>query len=95
MSLSYTESPGLPLLREEIAKLYHSLTADQILTTAGAEEGIYCAMHSLISPGDHVIVVSPTYQSFETLPQVLGADISFIHLQSYSPSIYKSMETKV
>lgn len=82
LSLGYTESPGLPILRKEIARLYDSLEADNVLTTAGAEEGIYCAMHSLISPGDHVIVVSPSYQSLETLPQVLEADISFIHLQS-------------
>jgi aspartate/methionine/tyrosine aminotransferase len=82
LSLGYTESPGLPILRQEIAKLYHSLTADHILTTAGAEEGIYCAMQSLISSGDHVIVISPTYQSLETLPQVLGAEITFIRLQA-------------
>jgi aspartate/methionine/tyrosine aminotransferase len=82
LSLGYTESPGLPILRKEIARLYNSLEADHILTTAGAEEGIYCAMHSLISQGDHVIVVSPSYQSLETLPQVLGAEITFIHLQS-------------
>lgn len=81
LSLGYTESPGLPLLRNEIAGLYDSLESDHILTTAGAEEGIYCAMHSLISKGDHVIVVSPTYQSLETLPQVLGAEITFIHLR--------------
>lgn len=82
LSLSYTESPGLPLLRNEIAKLYNTLDSENILTTAGAEEGIYCAMHSLISAGDHVVVVCPTYQSLETLPKVLEADISFIHLQA-------------
>lgn len=81
LTLSYTESPGLPLLRQEITQLYDSLDAEHILTTAGAEEGIYCAMHSLISQGDHVIVVSPSYQSLETLPQVLGAETTFIHLQ--------------
>jgi len=81
LSLSYTESPGLPILRKEIARLYNSLEDDHILTTAGAEEGIYCAMHSLISQGDHVIIVSPSYQSLETLPQVLGAETTFIHLQ--------------
>src|ERR1700733_4907024 len=82
LSLGYTESPGLPILRKEIARLYNSLEADHILTTAGAEEGIYCAMHSLISQGDHVIIVSPSYQSLQSLPQVLGADTTFIHLQS-------------
>ncbi len=81
LSLGYTESPGLPLLLQEIALLYDSLEVDHVLTTAGAEEGIYCAMHSLLSPGDHIIVVSPSYQSLETLPQVLGAEITFIHLK--------------
>lgn len=38
-------------------------------------------MQSLISPGDHVIIVSPTYQSLETVPKVLGAEITSIHLQ--------------
>jgi aspartate/methionine/tyrosine aminotransferase len=82
LSLSYTESPGLPLLRHEIAKLYDTLTEKHILTFAGAEEGIYCAMQSLISPDDHVVIVCPTYQSLETLPKVLGANISLIHLQA-------------
>lgn len=81
LSLGYTESPGLPILRKEIAKLYHTLEDKNILTTAGAEDGIYCAMHALISPGDHVIIISPSYQSLETLPHVLGADITFIPLQ--------------
>lgn len=81
LSLGYTESPGLPALRKEIARLYDTLEADHILTTAGAEEGIYCAMRSLISKGDHVIVVSPSYQSLETLPQLSGAEITFISLQ--------------
>jgi aspartate/methionine/tyrosine aminotransferase len=81
LSLGYTESPGLPILRQEIAKLYDSLEAEHILTTAGAEEGIYCAMRSLISSGDHVVIVTPTYQSTETLSQIIGADISFIQLE--------------
>jgi aspartate/methionine/tyrosine aminotransferase len=80
LHLGYTESPGLPLLREEIAQLYSSIDKDQILTTAGAEEGIYCAMQSLLSPGDHVIAISPCYQSLETLPKALGAEVTFITL---------------
>lgn len=80
LSLGYTESPGLPALREEISKLYDSLKSDHVLTTAGAEEGIYCAIQSLVSQGDHVVVVSPSYQSLETLPQRLGAEITFIRL---------------
>lgn len=80
LRLGYTESPGLPLLREEIAKLYTTLTKDHILTTAGAEESIYCAMQSLLSPGDHVIVITPCYQSLEALPRALGAEVTVIKL---------------
>jgi len=82
LSLGYTESPGLPMLRKEIAKLYDSLEPDNIFTTAGAEEGIYCAMHALLAKNEHVIVVSPTYQSLETLPQMLRAEVTFIRLQA-------------
>jgi aspartate/methionine/tyrosine aminotransferase len=80
LSLGYTESPGLPLLRKEIAKLYSHLNQEDILTTAGAEEGIYCAMHALLEQGDHVIVIVPAYQSLETLPRIRGADVTTLHL---------------
>jgi aspartate/methionine/tyrosine aminotransferase len=81
LSLGYTESPGHPLLREEIARLYPSLKAEEILTFAGAEEGIYCTMRVLVEPGDHVIVVQPCYQSLITLPQAFGGEITAIQLK--------------
>jgi aspartate/methionine/tyrosine aminotransferase len=81
LSLGYTESPGLPRLREEIAKLYFSLKSENILTTAGAEEGIYCAMQTLLSPGDHAITIVPGYQSLETLPRAFGAKVTPIRLK--------------
>lgn len=80
LQLGYTESPGLPLLRKEIAKLYPSLNAENIITLAGAEEGIYCAMHTLVQPGDHVIVIAPCYQSLETLPKAIGAKVTKVFL---------------
>lgn len=81
LSLGYTESPGHPLLRREISFLYDALDEKHILTTAGAEEGIYLAMQTLLKPGDHAVIVSPSYQSLETLPQRIGADAAFIQLQ--------------
>ena len=78
--LGYTESPGHPLLREEIAKLYNTIDSEQILTTAGAEEGIFCSLQCLVSPGDHVIVISPCYESLEAIPRSLNAEITSIRL---------------
>lgn len=82
LNLGYTESPGHPLLRDEISKLYHSIDRDQILTLAGAEEGIYCSMRALIDPGDHVIVIDPCYQSLATLPEYMGAQVTYIKLDA-------------
>jgi aspartate/methionine/tyrosine aminotransferase len=80
LHLGYTEPPGLPILREEIAKLYSQINSQQVLTLAGAEEGIYCSMRTLIKPGDHVIVIDPCYQSLKTLPESFGAEITSIQL---------------
>ena len=48
LRLGYTETKGLPQLREELAKSYAGLDFENILTFAGSEEGIYCAMQVII-----------------------------------------------
>lgn len=81
LALGYTESPGHPILREEITKLYDSVKADHILTFAGAEEGIYCSMRVLIEPGDHIIIIDPCYQSLSSLAQTFKGEITAIQLK--------------
>ncbi|QEE14192.1 aminotransferase class I/II-fold pyridoxal phosphate-dependent enzyme [Promethearchaeum syntrophicum] len=61
--LGYTESEGLPLLREEIAKLYQKVDSPHIFCFAGAQEAIFNFMNTLLNPGDHIIVQFPAYQS--------------------------------
>ena len=68
LTLGYTESRGLPALRAEIAATYDHLTADDVLCCAGAEEALFLAMQVLLSPGDHAVVITPGYQSAETVP---------------------------
>ncbi len=52
LTLRYTEVPGLPVLRQEIARLYEGLTADNIFCLAGAEEGILCAARAMLTKGE-------------------------------------------
>ena len=80
LSLGYTESLGLPALRDEIARLYRGLTADDVITFAGAEEGIFLAMHALLSPGDHAVVVWPSYQSLYEVARSIGASVTLVRL---------------
>jgi aspartate/methionine/tyrosine aminotransferase len=71
--LGYTQTWGAPDLREAIATTYDRRGADDVLCFAGAEEGIYVALKTLLDPGDHAIVVTPTYQALETVPASICA----------------------
>lgn len=71
LSLGYTETFGDPRLREVIAGMYSRASADDVLCFAGAEEGLYLAMRTLLGPDDHAVVITPNYQSAETVPASL------------------------
>lgn len=77
--LGYTETFGGPELRDTIAGLYKAMQRADILCFAGAEEGIYIAMHALLEKDDHAIVVTPNYQSSETIPLSI-CDVSAVAL---------------
>jgi aspartate/methionine/tyrosine aminotransferase len=66
--LGYTETWGSPTLRETIATTYDNITADEVLSFVGAQEGIFAAMHALLGPDDHAITIIPNYQSVESVP---------------------------
>lgn len=68
LRLGYIETFGTPALRQAVAKTYDHLTADDILAFAGIEEGIFAAMQVLLERDDHAIIVTPNYQSAETIP---------------------------
>ena len=68
LSLGYTETYGAPVLRDSIAQTYKNQTRDTILCFAGASEGIFAANQVLLDADSHAIVVTPNYQSHESLP---------------------------
>lgn len=68
LALGYTETRGLPALREEIARTYDVVVPEDVVCFAGAEEAIYLAMHALLEAGDHAVVLTPNYQAAETIP---------------------------
>jgi aspartate/methionine/tyrosine aminotransferase len=80
LTLGYTESAGLPALRAEVASLYDSVTPDDVLVFAGAEEGVFVAMHALLAPGDHAVVTWPAYQSLHEVARSLGASVTLVPL---------------
>ena len=78
LSLGYPAfNEGSLFLREEIAALYASedLGPAQVNVLA-PQEGIYLAMRALLSPGDHVVVTSPCYQSLYEVARAIGCELS-------------------
>jgi len=64
----YSQSDGLPALREEIKKKLKrdnniDATINELLVTVGAIEGLAAAVLATIDPGDEVILPSPIYST--------------------------------
>jgi len=76
LQLGYTESQGLPILREEIAKLYTNIESDNVMVLT-PEEGIFTALNCILSKDDHVICVAPSYQSLHQVVRSIGCEITF------------------
>ena len=71
--LGYTETFGAPDLREAIAGTYLRQSPSDILCFAGASEGIFAANNVILDADSHAIVVTPNYQSHESLPLAICA----------------------
>ena len=66
--LGYTETWGSPAVRAAAAAIYDSIDSNQVLCFAGASEAIFAANNVVLDPDSHAVVVTPNYQSHETLP---------------------------
>ena len=68
---------GLPVLREAVAASYvaRGLPTDpeQVLIVPGAQAGVATAVRALVTPGDRVVVESPTYPNAIAALQHSGA----------------------
>ncbi len=74
----YSLTYGLPQLREEISQHLQSIGMEydwerEIIVTAGSIEGITASLLALVSPGDEVIITSPSYASYQQAIKVARA----------------------
>lgn len=76
LRLGYTETMGNPALRYEISTLYKTIKPEEVLVHSGGEEVIYVFLRSFLQAGDHIIVVTPCYQSHTEIPISMGCTVS-------------------
>ncbi len=75
LHLGYTESLGHPELRKAISRLYTGVSPEGVLV-AVPEEAIFLILQAHLNRGDHVIVMSPAYQSLQAVPEAIGCSIT-------------------
>ncbi len=81
----YAPMTGLPALREQVAKKIEQfygrrVSADSEVTiTPGATEAIFSAIQALVHPGDEVVVLDPSYDSYEPSVQLAGGRCVHVH----------------
>ena len=75
----YAPMAGLPLLRERLSEKVERLynisidPGSEITITAGATQAIFTAIAAFVQPGDEVILIDPSYDSYAPSVEVCGA----------------------
>jgi aspartate/methionine/tyrosine aminotransferase len=77
--LLYGDHRGHPALRALLAA-EGGCGAEQVLLTAGAAGALFIVATSLLSAGDHLVVLRPNYATNIETPRAIGCDISFVEL---------------
>jgi len=77
--LRYTESLGIPSLRERIARHYrerYSVSVDpaRVIVTTGSSAGFILAFLTLFEPGDRVAIAVPGYPPYRHILTALGCE---------------------
>lgn len=79
--LTYGNIEGNPEFKAGVCKLYKTIKLDEIIPTHGATGANHHVFYSLISPGERVISIRPTYQQLYSIPESYGADVQLIDLK--------------
>jgi aspartate/methionine/tyrosine aminotransferase len=81
LRLTYGAIEGSERLRAAITGLYASQAIQNVLVTHGAIGANALVYHALISAGDRVVSIVPTYQQHTAIPESLGADLQRLPLR--------------
>jgi arginine:pyruvate transaminase len=79
----YTQLPGIPKLREAMAKISARCSGlptgpTEVIATPGGQAALYAAVQAVLDPGDHAIVVAPYYATYPGTFRAAGADFTVV-----------------
>ena len=81
MRMTYGAIEGSDRLRAAISALYTNRAPEEIIVTHGTIGANMLVFKTLISAGDHVVSILPTYQQHYSIPESIGAQVDRLYLQ--------------
>ncbi|MGC1495950.1 MAG: aminotransferase [Sulfitobacter sp.] len=81
LKMTYGEIEGSIRLRNAICTLYERQTIENVVVTHGAIGANMLVHKAMISAGDRVVAVVPTYQQHYSIPASIGADVHVLQLR--------------
>ena len=93
--IGYTESIGIPELREKISNHYklwynEEVKSNSIAVTAGASGAFVLTLLALFDPGDRIAIMTPYYPAYVNALKALNLDIVFLrgkNKSGYQPTL--------
>ena len=81
MKMTYGAIDGSDRLRDNICGLYSAQKRENVVVTHGTIGANALIYETLVSSGDHVISVLPTYQQHYSIPESYGAEVDILALR--------------
>lgn len=82
LKMNYGAIEGSTRLREAISSLYENQDIDNITVTHGTIAANALVHKSLVSRGDRVVSIVPTYQQHYSIPASIEADVQMLRLRA-------------
>lgn len=81
----YSPARGNPILLKQLAAFYtnslkREINSDNLLVTAGANEGLLSVFFGFLNPGDEVIVIEPFFDQYISNIELTGAKVVYCPL---------------
>lgn len=77
----YIQLPGLPRLREALARLSTECTGlatapEEVIVTQGGQGALFAACQGVLDPGDHAVLMAPYYATYPGTVRAAGASFT-------------------
>ena len=94
----YTPNAGMTVLRQAVAEKYQKAywdgyTADHVMVTVGAMEGLMLTMMMLLDPGDEILVPDPCFPNYYGQASLTGAQAKPV--PTYEENDYRMMAADI